>query len=74
MKLTFHQVLLIGLLFFVFITMTMNSNFFGSKQFFFLGGGRGKLLFKRNEKLMNSNQFFGILANLLFQYKLLNFW
>lgn len=73
MKLTFHQVLLIGLLFFVFITMTMNSNFFGSKQFFF-GGGRGKLLFKRNEKLMNSNQFFGILANLLFQYKLLNFW
>ena len=38
MKLTFHQVLLIGLLFFVFITMTMNSNFFGSKQFFFLGG------------------------------------
>ena len=44
MKLTFHQVLLIGLLFFVFITMTMNSNFFGveSKQFFFfLGGGGG---------------------------------
>ena len=41
MKLTFHQVLLIGLLFFVFITMTMNSNFFGveSKQFFFWGGG-----------------------------------
>ena len=41
MKLTFHQVLLIGLLFFVFITMTMNSNFFGveSKQFFFLRGG-----------------------------------
>ena len=41
MKLTFHQVLLIGLLFFVFITMTMNSNFFGveSKQFFFFGGG-----------------------------------
>ena len=41
MKLTFHQVLLIGLLFFVFITMTMNSNFFGSKQFFFWGGGGG---------------------------------
>ena len=57
MKLTFHQVLLIGLLFFVFITMTMNSNFFGveSKQFFFFGGGGGKLLFKKNEKLLNSN-------------------
>ena len=43
MKLTFHQVLLIGLLFFVFITMTMNSNFFGveSKQFFFFLGGGG---------------------------------
>lgn len=73
MKLTFHQVLLIGLFFFVFITMTMNLNFFGSKQISFLGGG-GKLLFKKNEKLLNSNQFFGILANLLFQYKLLNFW
>ena len=57
MKLTFHQVLLIGLLFFVFITMTMNSNFFGveSKQFFFFLGGGGKLLFKKNEKLLNSN-------------------
>ena len=56
MKLTFHQVLLIGLLFFVFITMTMNSNFFGveSKQFFFWGGG-GELLFKKNYKLLNSN-------------------
>ena len=39
MKLTFHQVLLIGLFFFVFITMTMNLNFFGSKQISFLGGG-----------------------------------
>ena len=48
MKLTFHQVLLIGLFFFVFITMTMNLNFFGSKQIsFFWGGGGGKLLFKK---------------------------
>ena len=39
MKLTFHQVLLIGLFFFVFITMTMNLNFFGSKQISFLGEG-----------------------------------
>ena len=49
MKLTFHQVLLIGLLFFVLITMTMNSNFFGveSKQFFFLGGGGGNYCLKK---------------------------
>ena len=59
MKLTFHQVLLIGLLFFVFITMTMNSNFLELKvSNFFLGGGgveEGKLLFKKNEKLLISN-------------------
>ena len=52
MKLTFHQVLLTGLLFCVFITMTMNSNFLELKvsNFFFGGGGggvgEGKLLFK----------------------------
>ena len=46
MKLTFHQVLLIGLLFIVFITMTMDSNFLELKVsnflnffFFFFGGG-----------------------------------
>ena len=44
MKLTFHQVLLIGLLFIVFITMTMDSNFLELKvsnflNFFFFGGG-----------------------------------
>ena len=59
MKLTFHQVLLIGLLFIVFITMTMDSNFLELKVsnflnfFFFLGGG--ELLFKKNENLLNSN-------------------
>lgn len=42
MKLTFHQVLLTGLLFCVFITMTMNSNFLELKvSNFFLGGGVG---------------------------------
>ena len=47
MKLTFHQVLLIGLLFIVFITMTMDSNFLELKVsnflnfFFFWGGGGG---------------------------------
>ena len=51
MKLTFHQVLLTGLLFCVFITMTMNSNFLELKvsNFFWGGGGgvgEGKLLFK----------------------------
>ena len=58
MKLTFHQVLLIGLLFIVFITMTMDSNFLELKvsNFFFGGGdGGGKLLFKKNENLLNSN-------------------
>ena len=40
MKLTFHQVFLIGLLFIVFITMTMDSNFLELKvSNFFLGGG-----------------------------------
>ena len=38
MKLTFHQVLLIGLLFCVFITMTMNSNFLELKVSNFFGG------------------------------------
>ena len=42
MKLTFHQVLLIGLLFIVFITMTMDSNFLELKvSNFFFGGGDG---------------------------------
>ena len=59
MKLTFHQVLLIGLLFIVFITMTMDSNFLELKvsnflNFFFFWGG-GELLFKKNENLLNSN-------------------
>ena len=60
MKLTFHQVLLIGLLFIVFITMTMDSNFLELKvsnflNFFFFFGGGGELLFKKNENLLNSN-------------------
>ena len=54
MKLTFHQVLLIGLLFIVFITMTMDSNFLELKVSNFFWGGGG-LLFKKNENLLNSN-------------------